>query len=210
MRLLDAFCGEGGAGEGYRRAGFEVVGVDKAPMPRNPHEFVQADALRFIAEHGHEFDAIHASPPCQAFSRAQRIRANGHPDLIGPTRELLEPLGLPYVIENVPGAPLREPVELCGTMFGLALYRHRWFEVSGFEYVAPLHGDHVLPQAKMGRPPRPGEIIQPVGNFSGAAAARAAMEMPWASRDGLAQAIPPAYTEHIGGYLLAAIRAGGE
>ncbi|MGW5790990.1 hypothetical protein ACWEV3_10330 [Saccharopolyspora sp. NPDC003752] len=101
---------------GYHRAGFDVVGGDIARQPRYPFEFHQADALEFLAAHGHEFDAIHASPPCQAFTNAQRIRGNDHPDLIAPTRDLLITTGRPWVIENVEGAPLHNPVMLCAAL----------------------------------------------------------------------------------------------
>jgi DNA (cytosine-5)-methyltransferase 1 len=208
-RILDLFCCQGGAGAGYHRAGFDVLGIDIERQPRYPHKFIRADALEVLEVIalggdlcGEGFDAIHASPPCQAFTKAQKLQKNEHPDLIGPTRELLDEIGLPYVIENVPGAPLRDPVELCGTMFGLPLYRHRWFEISGFQYTPPLHGQHFLKQVKMGRPPGPDELHQPVGNFSGVERARADMEMPWASQNGLREAVPPAYTESIGVALL--------
>jgi DNA (cytosine-5)-methyltransferase 1 len=203
-RLLDLFCCEGGAGTGYDRAGFEVVGVDIAAQPRYPFEFHQGDALEFVKEHGHEFDAIHASPPCQAFTRAWKLRQNEHPDLIAPTRDALDATGLPYIIENVPGAPLVAPVELCGAMFGLRTYRHRQFE-SNRPLTAPDHAPHRVPTRKMGRAPAEGDFIHVVGNFSGVAYARQVMGMPWASRDGLREAIPPAYTEHIGRQLIEAL-----
>jgi DNA (cytosine-5)-methyltransferase 1 len=113
-------------------AGFDVVGVDLFDQPRYPFEFHQGDAVAFLREHGHEFDAVHASPPCQRFSKAQRIMKNDHPDLIGPTREVLLELGVPYVIENVEDArpELIDPVTLCGASFGLHTYRHRLFESS--------------------------------------------------------------------------------
>src|SRR4051812_1654279 len=118
-RLLDLFCGQGGAGEGYARAGFEVVGVDLEPQPRSPHTFVQGDALEYVKANGHLFDVIHASPPCQAYSITKHTHNVTHPDLVGPTRDALVATGLPYVIENVPGAPLLQPVTLCGTEFAL-------------------------------------------------------------------------------------------
>lgn len=110
-RLLDLFCGAGGCAVGYSRAGFEVVGVDSAPMSRFPFEFHQADALEYLAEHGHEFDAIHASPPCQAYSTLRHMpHAKKHPDLVAVTRAALLAANKPYVIENVPGAPLIRPL----------------------------------------------------------------------------------------------------
>lgn len=201
MRLLDLFCCEGGASTGYAQAGFEVVGVDIAPQPRYPFEFHQADALYYLMAHGAEFDAVHASPPCQAHTRAQKIQGNEHPDLLAPTRFVLELWGGPYVIENVPGAPLIEPVELCGSMFGLSTYRHRLFETN-WDLAVPEHPAHVARTTKMGRAPVEGEFMHIVGNFSGVDKGREVMEMPWASRDGLREAIPPAYTRWIGAQLM--------
>ena len=132
MRLLDLFCGAGGAAVGYHRAGFDdITGVDIKPMPRYPFEFVQGDALEYVIEHGAEFDVIHASPPCQAYSVETPIKyKHTHPDLIEPTRKALEKVGKPYIIENVSGArsKLYRSVMLCGTMFGLNIWRHRYFE----------------------------------------------------------------------------------
>jgi DNA (cytosine-5)-methyltransferase 1 len=214
-RLLDLFCGAGGCSVGYHRAGFDVVGVDIRPQPNYPFEFVQMDALDYLRwldysrwwrldGVGDYFAAIHASPPCQAFSNAQRIQKNDHPDLLAPTRELLEATGLPYVIENVPGAPLRNPARLEGQMFGLDLYRPRLFETN-WPLVVPALIPPPPRQAKMGRPPKAGEAVQVVGNFSDVTAARLAMGIDWMTRDELAQAIPPAYTEFIGEQLLEAI-----
>lgn len=201
MRLLDLFCCEGGAGTGYAQAGFDVVGVDIAPQPRYPFEFHQADAIYYLMAHGGEFDAVHASPPCQAHTRAQKIQGNKHPDLLAPTRFALDLWGGPYVIENVPGAPLMEPVELCGSMFGLGTYRHRLFETN-WDLTAPEHPEHVARTTKMGRAPVEGEFMHIVGNFSGVDKGREVMEMPWASRDGLREAIPPAYTRWVGAQLM--------
>jgi DNA (cytosine-5)-methyltransferase 1 len=207
-RLLDLFCCEGGAGKGYADVGFEVVGVDLEPQPRYPFTFHEGDALAVLTYPMflRGFDAIHASPPCQRYSKAQRLNGNDHPDLIAPIRDLLQATGLPYVIENVMDArdELRDPHMLCGTMFGLRLYRHRLFETN-WPYTAPLHPTHFAPQVKMGRKPKPHEMLQPVGNFSGVAEAREAMGMPWASRDGLREAIPPAYCEDIGKQLMAVV-----
>ena len=203
-RLLDLFCCAGGAATGYHKAGFDVVGVDICPQKNYPFEFRQGDALEFIAVHGHEFDAVHASPPCQAYSETRKIQSNEHPELIPPTRAALKRLGLPWVIENVPGSPLINPVELCGSMFGLRTYRHRLFETS-FPVTVPEHPQHISPQAKMGRPPKDGEFIHVVGNFSGVGYARKAMEIDWMNRNEMAQAIPPAYTEYLGLQLRAAL-----
>ena len=202
-KLLDLFCCQGGAGMGYHLAGFDVVGVDIAPQPRYPFEFHQADALEYLSEHGREFDAIHASPPCQAHTLAQRLMGNEHPDLIAPTRGLLEAIGLPYIIENVPGSPLHNPGELCGAMFGLGTYRHRLFE-SNVSLEFPVHLPHTARTTKMGRAPKDGEMMHVVGNFSGVAKAKEAMGIDWMNRDGLRESIPPAYTRFLGGQLMAA------
>lgn len=201
-RLLDLFCGAGGAGVGYYRAGFEVVGVDIDPQPNYPYEFHQGDALKFILEHHREFDAFHASPPCQAFTLAQRINNRDHPDFIAATRSAFNLIGKPWVIENVPGAPLVDPFILCGAMFPqLATYRHRLFETN-FWVMVPPHPAHSTPITKMGRKPVRGEFMHVVGNFSGVAQARTAMGIDWMTRDELRESIPPAYSEFIGIQLL--------
>jgi DNA (cytosine-5)-methyltransferase 1 len=138
-RLLDLFSGAGGCAMGYHRAGFDVVGVDNRTQPRFPFAFVQADALEYLAAHGQEYDAIHASPPCQAYSRATawRGKRSAHPDLIDATRTALLTTGRPYVIENVQEARfrLREPLMLCGSFFGLRIRRHRYFEAPSLPFV---------------------------------------------------------------------------
>lgn len=203
-RLLDLFCGAGGAGMGYHRAGFEVIGVDINPQPRYPFEFHQGDALKYLLEHWQEYDALHASPPCQAFTNAQKIQGRTHPDFIVATRSAFKLTRKPFVIENVPGAPLHRPFELCGAMFGLGVYRHRLFE-SNMIWPETIHPEHLAPIAKMGRPPKPGEFMHVVGNFSGVAQARAAMGIDWMTRDELRESIPPAYTEYIGRQLLGSL-----
>jgi len=202
-RLLDLFCCQGGASAGYARAGFDVLGVDINPQPNYPYPFVQGDAVYYLRAHGGDFDAIHASPPCQGYSNAQRIQKREHPMLIDVVREALVWLGRPYVIENVEGAPLKDPVTLCGAMFGLRTYRHRLFE-SNVPIAVPAHPVHVERQVKMGRPVRPGDFYQAVGNFSNVGYARDDMGVPWMNRDGIRECIPPAYAEHVGRALLAA------
>ena len=139
-RLLDLFCGAGGAAMGYYRAGFEVVGVDIKPQPHYPFEFIQADAMTFPLE---GFDAIHASPPCQAHTALKSMwNAKKHTDLLTPTLVRFESLPIPYVVENVMGAPMRAAIRLCGSSFGLGtgnaeLRRHRLFELGGFVCFAP-------------------------------------------------------------------------
>lgn len=181
---------------GLHMAGFEeIVGVDLRPQQNYPFTFAQGDAMEFADFD--EFDFIWASPPCQAYSRAQRIRDRTHPDLIGRLRERLRASGKPWVIENVPGAPLLHPVELCGAMFpGLRVYRHRLFECS-FYVKEPNHPEHVAPLRKMGRRVLDGEFMHVVGNFTGAELAREAMGISWMTRDELSEAIPPAYSEFI-------------
>jgi DNA (cytosine-5)-methyltransferase 1 len=203
-RLLDIYCGAGGAGFGYHLAGFDVVGVDVKPQPHYPFELIQGDAIIEAKKRRADFDAFHASPPCQAFTRARKLQDNCHPDLIGVTREFLQSTGSPWCIENVPGAPLINPTLLCGLMFGLNLYRHRLFETS---FLCPLilHPPHHAPLAKMGRPVRQGEIIQVVGHFSNVEKGRREMQCPWMSQGELAQAIPPQYTKWIGSHMLSAL-----
>lgn len=206
LRLLDVCCGAGGAGVGYHLAGFEVVGVDILPQPNYPFEFIQADALQVLSGVLSEFDAIHASFPCQFATKARKLHGNDHPDLVTPGRELLEQTGLPWVMENVKGAPLRNPVLLEGQMFdGLNVHRPRLFETN-WPLEVPLLRLAPPRQTKMGRPPVPGEAMQVVGHFSDVPAGRKAMGIDWMTQGELAQAIPPAYTEFIGRQLLKHVR----
>jgi DNA (cytosine-5)-methyltransferase 1 len=213
-RLLDLFCGAGGAATGYHRAGFDVVGVDIRPQPRYPFEFVQADALDFPLD---GFDAIHASPPCQGYSVANNIHGrNDHPLLVEPVRERLVAAGAPYVIENVPRAPLHNPTTICGLTLGLNVKRHRLFECSFPVMTYPcaghdgdwllVFGHTVLERGKrIGTTPNGGGIIR--RKHVGTERGREAMGIDWMTRDELSEAIPPAYTEHIGGYLMAELEA---
>jgi DNA (cytosine-5)-methyltransferase 1 len=210
-RLLDLYCCQGGASAGYAAAGFEVTGVDIEPQPRYPFTFVQGDAIGYLREHGHEFDAVAASPPCQAMTVCQRIQGREHPRLIGPTRDALTDSGLPWVIENVEGAlpELRNPLTLCGSMFGLRTYRHRLFEIRGFRLDLPHHPVHTFPLAKMGRPVGEDQFGHYVGNFSGVERARADLGVPWMNRDGIRESIPPAYAAWIGSALVASLAEDG-
>lgn len=198
------YCGAGGAGFGYHLAGFDVVGVDIKPQPHYPFEMVVGDAIQVAKMRRAEFVAFHASPPCQAFTRARKLQGNSHPDLIGVTREFLQSTGAPWCIENVPGAPLVDPSVLCGLMFGLNFYRHRLFETNFF-LPSLEHPPHQAPLAKMGRPALPSEVLQVVGHFSGVPRARREMQCPWMLQGELAQAIPPQYTEFIGVNMLCAL-----
>lgn len=206
MKLLDLYSGAGGAARGYHDAGFDdITGVDINPQPHYPYRFIQADALEYLAEHGHEYDFIHASPPCQAYSMAGTQWRNGgkeYPDLIAPTRDLLKKIGKPYVIENVPGAPLINPTVLNGAFFGMKVRRTRLFETS-FEMpfiILPKEGKSNF---RMGRPVKEGDIIVPVGHFSNIPYARREMGIDWMTGKELTQAIPPKYTEYIARQYLA-------
>jgi DNA (cytosine-5)-methyltransferase 1 len=214
-KLLDAYSCAGGAGMGYHLAGFDVTGLDKDPQPNYPFRFIQADALEVLADRKFmaQFDAVHASPPCQFKALAtlsQRRRGKEYPDLIGPTRSLLERLRIPWVIENVPGTPLRPDIRLCGCMFGLEipgigyLKRERWFETSwrAFSLEPPhRHRGHAISIAGHGTPAwmraRTGHI--------GVAEWRQVMGIGWTTREELTEALPPAYTEYVGSLLVAAI-----
>lgn len=219
------FCGAGGAAVGYDRAGFTVVGVDHVDQPNYPYRFIQADAfdiLESVAAGGHwfyelgEFDAIHASPPCQAYSVATKRwgRSGEHADLVGETRALLEATGLPYIIENVVGAPLHNPIMLCGSSFGLDVERHRLFETNwplmaapcahylqpprfetydargrGLARSVPVYGQGRRVRSISGEALTPGEDRQLRAD---------AMGIDWMTDAELSQAIPPAYSEFIG------------
>lgn len=191
---LDLFCGAGGAAMGLARAGYLVVGVDIAPQKNYPFPFIQADVMEIDFA---KWDLVWASPPCQAYSKAQKLRKNNHPDLIVKVREKLKASKTKYVIENVEGAPLINPTMLCGLDFKeLKTYRHRLFECN-FP-VKPLpHSDHPWPLAKMGRKPKPTEFMHVVGNFSDVKAGRQAMGISWMTRNELSEAIPPAFAEYI-------------
>ena len=201
MKILDLFCGAGGAAEGLHRAfpEAEITGVDIKPQPRYPFNFIQADALEFPLE---GYDFIWASPPCQAFSIMQNanVMRKDHPNLIDKTRELLIASQSHYVIENVPGAPLHEPHLLCGQSFGLRILRHRLFETSFWMYTPP-HRTHVK-QAKVRGKHNPVQLLKQrhIGFTTGSvmAAYRDAMECYWMSPDEARQAVPPAYSEFIG------------
>lgn len=219
-RLLDLFCGAGGAGEGYRRAGFDVTGVDIRPMPRNPHTFIQADALEYLAAHGHEYDAIHASPPCQAFTQmSARYRGKGgptddHPDYLTPTLDRLRREIRPWVVENVQGARsiMKPTIVLHGGMFGLGVHRPRLFEsnVLLLGYRAPRVP---FPIGVYGARPdgRTTYRYRNNGNYKGKSLIRAArsieearivMGIDWMDWSEIKEAIPPAYTEFIGRQLM--------
>lgn len=220
--LLDLFCGAGGAGMGYHRAGFDVVGVDIEPQPNYPFEFWQGDALQMIGGSVGSFDlsrfaAIHASPPCQAYSAGtgkERAAGKVYPDLLPGTRDGLEASGLPWVIENVPGAPMRADFVLCGSQFDLpGLRRHRWFETSweGFSFMQPCQhkGNAVTVVGHGPNSNSPLYLERRTRMKAGEDAEKwwwtmccEAMGIDWMRRDELSEAIPPAYTEYMGGLLI--------
>jgi DNA (cytosine-5)-methyltransferase 1 len=212
MKLLDLFCGAGGAGTGYHRAGFEVVGVDIAPQPNYPFEFHQADAIDYLLSNFTRFDAFHASPPCQAhttLAKGNNANTDEYPDLIEATRAALTATGKPFVIENVPSAPLNNPITLFGEMFGLAVIRHRLFE-SNFPIDRPHHIKHRGRVAGWRHGEKfDGPYFAVYGNGGGKGSLdewRTAMEMPWCeTKLEIAEAIPPAYTEYVGKYLAAEV-----
>ena len=208
MRLLDLFCGAGGAAVGYHRAGFdEIVGVDNRPQPHYPFRFVQADALEFCAAHGAEFDAIHASPPCQGYSRMRYLpwlRDKEYPLLIDATRHLLEMADRPWVIENVADAPLAGAL-LCGAALGLPFSRHRRFESSILLLFpsCPGHAAIYPGGSQMSQRGRRGGVMgMPSGSDP-----LVIMGCEWMTMREARQAVPPAYTEWIGAHLLAHLLA---
>ena len=208
MRLLDLFCGAGGAAMGYSQAGFtDIVGVDIIPQPNYPFTFIQGDALAPPVELD-GFDLIHASPPCQAYVRSGMVAKDGrHLALVDPVRKMLEESGRPWVIENVPGSPLRIDLILCGSMFGLDVRRHRWFEslpplnpwTPPCDHSRPITGVYGHPHGKGGawRNGKRSMLPSDLPTWS------AAMGIEWMKASELSQAIPPAYTKFIGEQFLA-------
>lgn len=217
MKLLDLYCGAGGSAVGYHRAGFEVVGVDIKPQPQYPLEFHQADALEYLAEHGRKYDLIHASPVCKGYSRLAKLhKSKTYPDQIAELRELLQFIGKPYVIENVVGAPLINPVMLCGSMFGLRVYRHRLFETWPVQIpMSPMSCNHWATasgnkayKAAKGKTPNltDFDILTITGHDFVLEDARIAMGIDWMGQAGISQAIPPVFTEWIGRQAAAWVR----
>ena len=210
--LLDTFCGAGGAGVGYHRAGFDVIGVDIKLHADYPFPMIVGNAMEYLtdAEFLAQFDAVHASPPCPRYSRATpAANRDSHPDLVGPVREALEAWGGSYIIENVPGAPLDHPVILCGSAFGLRVRRHRLFESNAF-LMSPgcCHGGQIPVGVYGQHPDREGGFLRPDGSSRGVKAtsvadAGDALGIDWMTQwEDLADSIPPAFTEHLGDQLL--------
>lgn len=224
MRLLDLFCNAGGAGMGYAQAGFEVVGVDLSPQKNYPFAFIQADVMgpALSASFMRTFDAIHASPPCQGYTALRHAPGTkGAPKLIDQVRYVLEDVGVPFIIENVEEAraEMRDPITLCGSMFGLGaqgcqLRRHRLFE-SNVAISAPspchhderpvigVYGGHARRRAASAG----GRGTRDVWEGGHRAAMSEAMGMTWATCAEMSEAIPPAYTEHLGRQLMAHLQS---
>jgi DNA (cytosine-5)-methyltransferase 1 len=218
MRLLDLYCKAGGASKGYADAGFDVVGIDIKKQKRYPYEFIQADCLEILQDLDYlrTFDVIAASPPCQTHSRTKHLRdAQGGTttklDLIPQTREALIASGVPYVIENVPGAPLINPVQFCGSSFGLKVRRHRLFE-SSIEIIGSVckHKEQGKPigvygamnDTAQGLDKATGKYVIGGSTAKSIEEARSAMGIDWMIWGELVEAIPPAYTYAIGKQLL--------
>lgn len=213
--LLDLFCGAGGAAMGYHRAGFDVVGVDINPQPNYPFRFLHGDALEAL-RYLWNLDtilphAIHASPPCQHYTNLARGTNNNidsHPNLIPKVRDLLDQTGLPYVIENVPGASIRDDLTLCGLSFGLRVFRHRKFETGGWAPERLKHEPHKGHRVAGYRHGKryDGDMfaVYGCGGDKGTIEQwQLAMGIDWTrNRKEIAEAIPPAYTEYIGRQLI--------
>ena len=211
MRILDLFSCAGGAGMGYHQAGFEVVGVDKDPQPRYPFEHHVGDALEFLAKHGDEFDAIHASPPCQTHTAYRRSDTTGwadnYEDLIPETQTALRELGKPYVIENVVNAGIGS-IMLCGSSFGLNVRRHRIFETNVPMLAPPCDHSWQTPRFAPASNRENLRSTVEVGVWRiPLDVQREAMGIDWMELRELSEAIPPAYTEFIGRQLIAHIEA---
>jgi len=221
FRILDLFCCEGGAALGYHSAGFEVVGVDLNPRfrKRYPFEFRSGDALEFVRNYGDEFDAIHASPPCQAYSITKHSHHKKHPQLIEPTRKALQDSGKPYIIENVVGAPLVDPVLLCWGMFfeagsvldddgtPLRMERHRLFETNWGLHQPdhPAHDRSVWVGGSYGGTSRSkyeAKHIRKGGYVPSKAVQEKLLGVHHMTLHGLHQSVPPAYTQFVGGELV--------
>lgn len=213
--LVDLFCKAGGATAGFQRAGFYVIGVDIEAQPNYcGDEFIQADAIEYFKKYWRRFDAAHASPPCQGYSLlafAPNRDMSSYPMLIDPVREMFIESGLPYSIENVTQAPLINPLVLCGTMFGLRTHKHRAFETNPPIYFYPAGCNKARVKPK-GSGKRLGQyygddalMVTVAGHQFSSKAGSRAMGIDWMTRHELAEAIPPAFAEYVGAYLMRAV-----
>lgn len=202
MKLLDLYCGAGGAAAGYRASGFDIVGIDIKPQKQYPYEFIQFDVRRMSTGFLRKFDVIHASPPCQAASALRSLHKDiNYEDLIPLTRELLMGAGKPYVIENVNGSELYGPLILCGTMFGKRFTRHRHFETNvtmkrlddACKWGGVATGEYI-------------SIVSGAGPWYSYRDLRDEMEVGWMNLTASRQAIPPCYTKYIGDQVVAIIQ----
>ncbi len=204
-RLLDLCCCAGGGAVGYHRAGFEVVGVDIEDQPNYPFEFWRMDALRLTYEQLLTFDAIHASPPCQSYTTitsSARRRGVTYPDIYRQVKTMLVATGKPYIIENVPGSPARNCIKLCGTQFGLRVFRHRLFE-SNFALQLP-DIPCTCKKVYIGQ----SGYVTVAGSSSTKSEGLAAMKIDWPMlKDELNEAIPPAFTEFVGRQMISILDA---
>ena len=221
MKVLDLYCGCGGATKGLQNAGFEVTGIDNKPMPYYcGNEFIQCDINEITTEFIRSFDLVWASPPCQLFSVGTlgvKDRETKYPNLIEKTRKLLLNSHVPFIIENVPNAPLRKDLMLCGEMFDLRVIRHRIFEIEGFKVEQPKHLKHKRSVCKGeaigvwngGKPGGFGKrsyYMQVAGHGGNSYSFKLedwqkAMGINWIHKKKyLTQCVPPAYSEYIGNF----------
>lgn len=198
--LLDLYSCAGGAAKGYHDAGFDVVGIDIDDQPHYPYTFHRADALEFFRDNWRQFDAVHASPPCQGHSTARHAwgREYETTELLDLTLVAVRESGLPYIVENVGGASMPSAGTLCGTSFGLGLHRHRRFETS-FAWLAP--------PCDPSRVRYRGRAAEVFGHHGNTDRVRREWGVPWMTQYEIAQSIPPAFTEHLGAYLLDEVKA---
>lgn len=214
-KILDLFCCSGGAGQGYMDSGFEVTGIDIKNVTNYPGKFIQAPALFYLRRNGHLYDAIHASPPCQKYSKSTaqfRKQGKQYADLIDKTRKILKLTGKPFIIENVPSAPIRADIKLCGSMFNLKVLKERFFEIENC-FIMQIGIPHKIDSV------RNGDFAQVVGKgqkkgqnkldkpfkFDGPFIEqwKFAMGIDWMNKaEQLAEAMPPAYTNYIGTHLI--------
>lgn len=203
-KILDLFCGAGGSAMGLYRVGFDVTGVDIKPQPHYPFKFIQADAMKIDLD---GYDAYWASPPCQGYSEATPLTMKGrHPLLIEAVSKKFKLTGKPFIIENVEGARwhLENPIMLCGSMFGIGIWRHRWFETHPFYTLSPFECQHIGSPITVNPPANARKSQFGYRNFD---AEKSAMQIDWMTKQELTQAIPPVYSEFLGKQLMKYLEA---